>query len=161
MTKWKGVRVKQELIEQVKREIGESEYKALSEFVSEAIQERLQTLAKQRVSEYLQRDKAARTSPLQLPDNIWTRPTPEGFIEIGVTDHLLKQVKEIVNIRTEMVGGQIYQGEPFGVAESWWFTYDLHSPVRGKVVAVNEAVLEDPFVLNADTSRWIVKIQPA
>ena len=60
-----------------------------------------------------------------------------------------------------MVGAEVAEGEPFGVAESWWFTYDLYAPVKGKIVAVNKDVLENPFVLNADTSQWIVKIQPA
>ena len=38
MAKWKAVRVKQELVEQVQKEVEKDEYKNLSEFVSEAIQ---------------------------------------------------------------------------------------------------------------------------
>ncbi|MGB9134004.1 MAG: glycine cleavage system protein H, partial [Candidatus Bathyarchaeia archaeon] len=50
--------------------------------------------------------------------------------------------------------------EPFGVAESWWFTYDLYSPLDGKIIAVNERIAEDPLSLNAVPSTWIVKVQP-
>ncbi len=164
MSKWMGVKVKQELIEEIKKELEKSGYKGLSEFVSEAIQQRLQTLAKQRVNEYLERDRAARIPQLgqlvQTTEGVWARVTPDGIVEVGVTEDFQKQLTQIVNIRTDSAGAKVVDGEPFGVAESWWFTYDLYAPISGKIVAVNETVLEDPFVLNADTSRWIVKIQP-
>jgi len=165
MAKWKAVRVKQELVEQVRKEVERSEYKGLSEFVSDAIRQRLQTLAKQRVSEYLERDKIARTPQLQgkyfyTPHHIWTQMTPEGTVEVGITDYFQNQLKEIVNIRTEIIGGVASKDKPFGVAESWWFTYDLYSPINGDIVAVNEKVIENPFILNVDPSLWVVKIQP-
>ena len=56
MPKWKAVRVKQELVEEVKKELGRTGHKALSDFVSDAIQHRLQTLAKRRLSESLERE---------------------------------------------------------------------------------------------------------
>ncbi len=166
MTKWMGVRVKQELIEEVKKEVETSGYKGLSEFVQEAIQQRLQELAKQRVGEYLERDKAVTVPTVQgqmlrTSDNLWARLSPEGIVDVGVTEYFQKQVKDIVNVRIDVVGAEVAEGEPFGVAESWWFTYDLYAPVKGKIVAVNKGVLDNPFVLNADTSQWIVKIQPA
>lgn len=48
MNKWTIVDVKQELVEQVEKEIDESRYRSLSEFVSEAIQLRLQILSEKR-----------------------------------------------------------------------------------------------------------------
>ncbi len=165
MGKWKAVRIKQELVEEVRKEVEKSEYKGLSEFVSEAIQNRLQELAKQRVTEYLERDGAARAPQLQpqlfySPRHMWAQITREGQVEIGVTEYFQKQLKEIVNIRTDIVGKEVSKDEPFGVAESWWFTYDLYSPLDGKITAVNEKIAEDPLSLNADPSTWIVKVQP-
>jgi len=165
MAKWKAVRVKQELVEQVRKEVERSEYKGLSEFVSEAIQQRLQTLTKQRVSEYLERDQIARTPQVQgqrlySPHHVWAQMTPDGLVEVGLTDYFQTQLKEIVNIRTQTLGEPVAQDRTFGVAESWWFTYDLYSPVKGEIVAVNQQVLENPFILNADPATWLVKIQP-
>lgn len=165
MAKWKAVRVKQELLDQVKQEIKQKEYKGLSEFVSEAIQLRLQTLAKQRVTEYLERDRTMRTPLLQeqlfyTPRHVWAQITPQGEVAVGITDKFREQLKEIVNVKTNPVGQIIAKEEPFGVAESWWFTQDIYSPLSGKIVAVNERLVEDPFALNADSSQWIVKIQP-
>ena len=165
MAKWTGVRVKQELVEEIKKEVEKGGYQGLSEFVSEAIQQRLQALAKQRVSEYLERDRAVgvpqpQGQMLRTSDNVWARQTPEGVVEVGVTEYFQKQVKEIVNVQTDVVGDDVVEGKPFGVAESWWFTYDLYAPLSGKIVAVNVTVLEDPLTLNADPSQWIVKVQP-
>lgn len=165
MGKWKAVKVKQELVDQVRKQIAKTEHKGLSDFVSEAIQLKLQTLAKQRVTEYLERDRAARTPQMQAqllysPKHTWARTTLEGTVEIGITDYFRDQLKEIVNVRTGVVGETISRGEPFGVAESWWFTYDLHSPLGGYIVSVNEEVVDDPFILNADTSTWILKVRP-
>jgi len=165
MKKWKAVKVKQELVDQVKEEVKKSKYKNLSEFVSDAIRHRLQTLAKQRVSEYLERDRIIKSlqSEAQLfytPKHIWAQMAPQGNIEVGITDYFQNQLKEIVNIRTDAVGENVFKDEPFGVAESWWFTYDLYSPVNGKIVAVNKKVVDDPFILNVDPFLWIVKVQP-
>jgi glycine cleavage system H protein len=165
MGKWKAVRIKQQLVDDVKKEVEKSEYKSLSEFVSEAIQNRLQELAKQRVTEYLERYKAARVPQLQphllyTPKHMWARMTAGGNVEIGVTEYFQKQLKEIVNIRTDGVGKDVSKDEPFGVAESWWFTYDLFSPLDGKIIAVNEKVAEDSFSLNAEPLTWIVRVQP-
>ncbi len=163
--KWKAVKVKQELVEEVKKEVEKSQQKSLSEFVSEAIQLRLQTLAKERVSEYLERDRYSRIPQLQAqlfytPKHIWVQATPQRNVKIGITDHFQGQLKEVVNIRTDKAGEKVSKDEPFGVIETWWFTYDLYSPVNGRIVSVNEKVIEDPFLLNSDPYQWIVEVQP-
>jgi len=56
MPKMKVVRLQQELLEEIKKEVEKSQYPSLSEFVSEAIRLRLQTLTKQRIQEYIERD---------------------------------------------------------------------------------------------------------
>jgi glycine cleavage system H protein len=165
MAKWKAVRVKQELMEQVKREVERSEYRGLSDFVSDAIKQRLQTLTKQRVTHYLERDQIARSPQLQgqvlfTPHHVWAKMTPEGTVEVGISNYFQDQLKEIVNIRTETIGEAVSKDQTFGAAESWWFTYDLYSPINGVIVAVNDEVIENPFILNVDPSVWVVKIQP-
>jgi glycine cleavage system H protein len=164
MKKWKAVRVRQELVDQVAEEVQKSGYDSLSDFVSDAIRNRLQTLAKQRVSKYLERDKTIRTPLIQnevyTPRHVWARETSGGNIAIGITKYFQYKLKDIVNIRTDAVGKHVRKDEPFGVLESWWFTYDLYSPLSGKIVGINTEVMENPFILNADPSMWVVEIQP-
>ncbi len=165
MPKRRAVRVRQELLEEVKQEVEKSEYKSLSEFVSDAIRLRLQTLAKEKIGEYLERDRKSRVHQLQAqllytPKHIYAQLTPQRNVRIGITDYFQGQLKEIVNIQTNEAGDNIAKDEPFGVVETWWFTYDLYSPLNGKVVSINEKVIEDPFTLNVDPYQWILEVQP-
>lgn len=163
--KWKTVRIRQELVEKMKKEVERSQYQSLSEFASEAIRNRLQTLTKERVTEYLERDRRSRIPQLQAQlfyasEHIWAQATPQGTVKIGITDYFQGQLREVVNIRTNEAGEKVSKDESFGVVESWWFTYDLYSPLNGKIVSVNRAIFEDPFKLNVDPHQWIVEIQP-
>ncbi|UCG36889.1 MAG: hypothetical protein JSV64_01015 [Candidatus Bathyarchaeota archaeon] len=165
MGKWKAVRVKQELVDQAKKEVARSDCKSLSEFVSEAIQQRLQTLAKQRVPEYLERDRAPPAQALQgqvfySPKHVWAQVTSKGQVRLGITEYFQGQLREIVNVRTYEVGEKVSRDSPFGVLESWWFTHDLYSPVDGEIIEVNKRIVEDPFMLMAAPSTWIVRVQP-
>ena len=163
MAKLKAVRVRQELLEEAKKEVEKSQYPSLSEFVSEAIRLRLQTIAKERISEYLERERMISKLPGQLfytPKHIWAQATPQRNVKIGVTDYFQGQAKEIVHIKTDEVGEKVSKDEPFGVVETWWFVYDLYPPLNGKIVAVNNIVIDDPFTLNVDPYQWIVEIEP-
>jgi len=165
MAKLKAVRIRQELLEEAKKEVEKGKYQSLSEFVSEAIRLRMQTLAKERVSEYLERDRYSRIPQLQMqlfytPKHIWAKATPQRTVKIGITDYFQGQLKEVVNIRTDKTGEKVSKDEPFGVVETWWFTYDLYSPLNGRIVSANKKVIDDPFILNADPYQWIIEVQP-
>ncbi len=165
MAKLKAVRIRQELLEQAKKEVERGQYQTLSDFVSEAIRLQMQKLTKERISEYLERDRYSRVPQLQAqlfytPKHIWAQTTPQGNVKIGITDYFQGQLKEIVNIRTEEAGVNVSKDEPFGVVETWWFTYDLYSPVNGKIVSINKAVVNDPFTMNVDPYQWIVEVEP-
>ncbi len=162
MPKWKTVRVRQELVEEAKKEVEKSQFKSLSEFVSDAIRLRMQKLTKERIPEYLERDRYSRI-PLQLfytPKHIWAQATLQKNVKIGITDYFLDHAKEIVNIQTNNIGEPVFKDEPFGVLETWWFTYDLYSPLNGKIVAINKTVVNDPFTLNGDPYQWVLEVQP-
>jgi glycine cleavage system H protein len=165
MQKWKTVRIRQELVKEIEKKVKKKQYQSLSDFVSEAIRLRMQTLAKERVSEYLERDKYSRALQLTAqsfytPKHVWAQATPQRNIKIGITDYFQKQAKEIVYVKTDKVGEKVSKDEPFGVVETWWFIYDLYPPSNGKIVSINKKVIDDPFALNVDTHQWIVEIEP-
>ena len=165
MAKWKSVRVRQDLLEGVEEEVQKTQHQSLSEFVSEAIQLRLQELAKERVAEYLERDKCSRVAGLQTKlfytsKHVCAQETHQGNVRIGITDYFQGRLKEIVNIQTDETGEKVTKDEPFGMVETWWFTHDLYCPLNGTVVSVNRKVTEDPFTLNEDPYQWIVEVQP-
>jgi len=165
MQKWKTVRIRQELVEEIEKAVKKKQHQSLSDFVSDAIQLRMQTLAKERVSEYLERDKYSRMPQLKAqlfytPKHVWAQVTPQRNVKIGITDYFQSQAKEIVYIKTDKAGEKVSKNEPFGVVETWWFVYDLYPPVNGKIVSINKKVIDDPFTLNVDTHQWIVEIEP-
>ncbi|MBS7621104.1 hypothetical protein KEJ32_03185, partial [Candidatus Bathyarchaeota archaeon] len=71
---------------------------------------------------------------LYTPKHTWAQITPEGNIRVGVSDYAQRHLKGIANIITEPVGKEIAKMEPFGVAETWMFMFDLYAPVSGKIV---------------------------
>ncbi len=165
MAKWRSVRVKQELMEKIEKEVEKGQYQSLSEFVSDAIRLRMQKLTKERVAEYLKRDRYISIPQLHAqvfytPKHIWAQATPQGPVRIGITDYFQRQLKEIVNIQTGKAGEGVSKDEPFGVAETWWFTHDLYSPLNGKIVSVNKKVIDNPFIVNVDPYQWIVEAEP-
>ena len=165
MKKWEAVRVKQELVEEVRKEVEKGKYPSLSKFVSEAVQLRLQTLTKERVPEYLERERMIPKLQGQLlytPKHIWVKLMPQGTVRLGVSDYFQSQLEGIVQVETVKVGENVTAEEPFGMVETiarWWI-HDLYSPIDGKIVKVNKTVIDDPFILNGDPYQWIVEIQP-
>lgn len=170
MAKQKAIRIRQELIEEAKKEVEKGQYPSLSEFVSDAVRRRLQTLAQEGISEYLKRDGQSRILQLQgqllyTPKHIWVKSTPQGNVKLGVTNYWESQLKGIVYVGNFEEGQNVSKDEPFGTIEtsaSWPFViHDLTSPIYGKIVKVNEDVLNDPYMLNGDPYQWIVEVQPS
>ncbi|NWG10975.1 hypothetical protein HXY33_04400 [Candidatus Bathyarchaeota archaeon] len=169
MPEWKNVKVRQELVEEIEKELEKEELQNLSEFVSEAIRHRLETLTKERVKEYLERDRHGRVDQVQgqrfyTPRHIWASLTKEGNVKIGVSEYFPSQLIGIVYVETGKIGEQVSKDKPFGVVETaagWPFViHDIYSPVEGTIVKVNKEVIDDPYVLNGDAYQWIVEIQP-
>ena len=85
------------------------------------------------------------------------------LIIIGVSDYAQTQLHEIVYVELPKVDAEVSQGEAIGAVESIKAVSDMYSPVTGKVIAVNEALLDSPEKINSDPygEGWIAKIQPS
>jgi len=164
MSKWKTVSIKKELIEEIEKILRTGRYRSISEFVSEAIRLRLEELMRmegipiEKRKEYL----AKLEQLLYSPKHTWAQITPEGNIRVGVSDYAQRHLKGIAHVHLEPEGREIKQMEPFGVIETWMFMFDLYAPVSGKIVKVNEALKDDPHLINEDPygEGWIVEIKP-
>ena len=82
---------------------------------------------------------------------------------IGITDHAQGQLGDIVFIELPKVGASVQYMKPFGVVESVKAASDIFSPLNGKVIAINDALVKNPEKINQDcyTDGWMVKIEPA
>ena len=79
---------------------------------------------------------------------------------IGITDYAQQQLGNIVYVDMPEVDDEIDADEEFGALESVKAASDLLSPVSGTVVEINEALEDQPELLNKDAfGNWIMKVQ--
>ncbi|MCD6240232.1 glycine cleavage system protein GcvH [Candidatus Bathyarchaeota archaeon] len=164
MSEWKTVSIRQQLIKEIEEAIKTGRYRSISEFVSEAIRLRLEELMRVEGIPAAKRKELLVTPELLLytPKHTWAQVTPEGNIRVGLSDYAQRHLKGIARIVTEAVGKEINAMEPFGVAETWMFMFDLYAPVSGKIVKINEKLENEPNLINKDPYEegWIIEIKP-
>ena len=81
-----------------------------------------------------------------------------GFI--GITDYAQNALGNVVYVDMPEVDDEVSAGEEFGAVESVKAASDLNSPVSGTVVEVNEALEDQPELVNQDAYvNWIIKVQ--
>jgi len=164
MSKWKTMRVKQELVTAAKRTIEKSRYRSLSDFVSEAIRLRLDELQQSHrtIAEKKTEYPLIHERLLYTPNHMWTMVTPEGNVSVGLSDYAQEHLKGVVGIQTHPVGYEVKKGEPFGVVETWMFMFDLYSPISGKITKINKSLQDEPYLINKDPYEiiWIAEIKP-
>lgn len=78
---------------------------------------------------------------------------------IGITDYAQHALGNIVYVDMPEVDDEVEAGEDFGAVESVKAASDLISPVSGTVVEINEALEDNPELINKDAfANWIIKI---
>lgn len=85
----------------------------------------------------------------------------EGDIAvIGISDYAQHSMGDLSYVDMPSVDDELSAGEEFGAVESVKAASDLYSPVSGKVIEVNEALEDQPELLNEDPyGNWIIKVQ--
>ncbi len=79
---------------------------------------------------------------------------------IGITDHAQKALGDVVFVSLPAAGATVVAGEPCGEVESTKSVSDIYSPVDGEVAAVNEEIVDDPGLVNADPygAGWLFRV---
>ncbi|AVX30503.1 glycine cleavage system H protein [Carboxydocella thermautotrophica] len=85
----------------------------------------------------------------------------EGNIAtIGITDHAQEALGDVVFVDLPPVGTEISAGESFGTVESVKAVSDIYAPVTGKVIEVNQELIDAPEKINEDAyAAWMVKVE--
>lgn len=99
---------------------------------------------------------------LYHPEHDWARIDGEEAT-LGVTWYAQDQLGEVVFFEPPAVGGALIQGESYAEIESVKAVADVLAPLSGEIVAVNEALRENPLPINEDPygEGWLVKIRLA
>ena len=79
---------------------------------------------------------------------------------IGITDYAQEQLGNVVYVDMPEEGDEVTATEDFGAVESVKAASDLISPASGTVLEVNEALEEQPELINQDAfANWIIKVE--
>jgi glycine cleavage system H protein len=92
----------------------------------------------------------------------WARREGD-LIVCGISDHAQDSLSDIVYVEFPEIGDTLNQGDAFGVIESVKAASDLYMPMSGEIVDVNEALEEEPELVNSDPygAGWLIKFKPA
>ncbi len=83
-----------------------------------------------------------------------------NFGYIGITDYAQNALGNVVYVDLPEVDDEVTAGEEFGAVESVKAASDLMSPVSGTIVEVNEALDDQPELVNQDAfANWIIKVE--
>lgn len=79
---------------------------------------------------------------------------------IGITDYAQHALGSIVFVELPEVESELAEGENFGVVESVKAASDLLTPIDCTVIEINEAVIDDPALVNEDAfENWMLKVE--
>jgi glycine cleavage system H protein len=104
----------------------------------------------------------------QVPDNLlytaeheYIKKAGDDEIVVGITDYAQGELSDVVFVELPDVGSSFDKMEPFGTIEAVKAVSELYTPVGGEIIAVNDALAEDPALVNRDPygDGWMVKLR--
>ena len=90
----------------------------------------------------------------------WLRVEGE-YVVVGITQHAATQLGDVVFVELPEVETLVTEGDEVVVIESVKAASDILAPVTGEIVAVNQALVDNPGLVNEDPtgSAWFFKIR--
>ena len=97
-----------------------------------------------------------------LESHEWVADT-DGTAKIGISDFAQDELGDVVFVELPSEGDELSHDEEFGVVESIKAVSDLYSPVNGIVTAVNDALADQPELVNEGPfgDGWMVEVELA
>jgi len=97
-----------------------------------------------------------------LASHEWHKPEGD-LVAIGVSQPAVDELTDITYVEVSKDGQAVGAGEDFGEIESVKATSELYCGIAGQIVEVNQAVLDNPAIINDDCygAGWIIKVKPA
>lgn len=92
----------------------------------------------------------------------YLKPTDdEGVYAVGITDYAQGELGDVVFVELPGVGESFARMDTFGTIEAVKAVSDLYCPVGGEIVEVNEALDDDPSLVNSEPygAGWMVRLK--
>jgi len=91
----------------------------------------------------------------------WANQEEDGLVWVGISNHAQEALGDVMFFQAPKLGQQVKQGEAIAVIESVKSASDIHAPVSGEIVALNEEVEASPEIINEKPyGVWLFKIKP-
>ena len=93
----------------------------------------------------------------------WLRDNGDGTVTVGITFHAQDALGELVYVELPAAGRSLDAGEACVVVESTKAASDVYAPVKGEVIAVNDALADAPQTVNESPyeAGWLFKLKLA
>lgn len=90
----------------------------------------------------------------------WVRAEGD-VVTTGITDHAQEQLGDVVFVELPEVGTVVEQGGDMAVIESVKAASEVYAPISGKIVAINQSIVDEPSAVNAgaEGDAWFCKIE--
>ncbi|MDG2060733.1 MAG: glycine cleavage system protein GcvH [SAR86 cluster bacterium] len=97
-----------------------------------------------------------------LASHEWIRLDEDGTVTVGISDHAQDLLGDIVFIELPEVGQRLGAEEEVAIVESVKAASDVYSPIGGKVIAINDKLLNEPDAVNNSPYEegWFFKMEP-
>ncbi|MEQ1635051.1 MAG: glycine cleavage system protein GcvH [Methylococcales bacterium] len=102
-----------------------------------------------------------------IPENLkyaatheWVKLQDKNLVQVGISDFAQQELGDLVYIELPKIGRKLNAGEQCAVVESVKTASDLYSPVTGVVVAINQAAVDEPGLINSAVyANWLFTLQ--
>jgi glycine cleavage system H protein len=108
------------------------------------------------------KEHASMSDPRYTEEHEWVRMDGDVAV-VGISAFAQEQLGDVVFVELPEPGKQVARGDEAAVVESVKAASELYAPISGTVVAVNDALAEDPSLVNSDPAGkgWFLKIRPS
>lgn len=98
---------------------------------------------------------------LYSKDHVWIK-IENNKAKIGITDYIQKNLHDIVYIELPEINSNIHQGKKLALIESIKTISEIHSPLTGKILKINEELKSKPGLINESPyeNGWLAIIEP-
>lgn len=107
------------------------------------------------------------TEEIKIPEGILCSNTHEWVLEedeyctVGLTDYAVETLGDIVFVELPEIGMEFAKNEVFATIESVKAASEIYMPIGGKIVEINESLINSPETINEDPYEkgWLIKIK--
>lgn len=91
----------------------------------------------------------------------WADQEDDGLVWVGISHHAQEALGDVMFFQAPKLGQQVRQGEAIAAIESVKAASDIHAPISGEIVALNDQMDAAPELVNERPyGVWLFKIKP-